>query len=76
MDKKAYIAEEAFMVLHSGEIPEIALHSSLYYLTEDPEGPGLILTAADILPLKQEVVKRYQEIILRDLEPKNRDKGI
>ena len=76
LDKKAYIAEEAFMVLHSGEIPEIALHSSLYYLTEDPEGPGLILTAADILPLKQGVVKRYQEIILRDLDPKNRDKGI
>ena len=76
LDKKAYIAEEAFMVLHSGEIPEIVLHSSLYYLTEDPDGPGLELNADDILPLKQGVVKRYQEIILRDLEPKNRDKGI
>jgi hypothetical protein len=76
LDKNAYIAEEAFMVLHSGEIPEIALHSSLYYLTEDPEGPGLELNADEILPLKQAVVKRYRVIILRDLEPKNRDKGI
>ena len=55
LDKKAYIAEEAFMVLHSGEIPEIALHSSLYYLTEDPDGPGLELNADEILPLKQAV---------------------
>ena len=76
LDKKAYIAEEAFMVLHSGEIPEIVLHSCLYYLTEAPDGPGLEFNADDILPLKQAVVKRYREIILRDLEPKNRDKGI
>lgn len=76
LDKKAYIAEEAFMVLHSGEIPEIVLHSCLYYLTEDPDGPGLELNADEILPLKQAVVKRYREIIIRDLEPKNRDKGI
>jgi hypothetical protein len=76
LDKKAYIAEESFMVMNAGEIPEISLHSSLYYLTEDPDGPGLELDADDILPLKQAVVKRYRAIILRDLEPKNRDKRI
>ena len=64
------------MVLHAGEIPEIALHSSLYYLTEDPDGPGLELDNGDILPLKQAVIKRYRAIILRDLEPENRDKGM
>ena len=75
-NKEAYIAEEVFVVLHSGEIPEVTLHDSLYYLTEDPDGPGLELEAGDMLPLKQAVVKRYREIILRDLDPKNRDKRI
>jgi hypothetical protein len=75
-DKKAHIAEEAFMILHSGEIPEVYLHGSLYYLTEDPEGPGLDLQADDLFPLKQAVGKRYREIILRDLDPGNREKRI
>jgi hypothetical protein len=76
LDKKTYIEEEAFMIEHSGEIPEVAMHSSLYYLGKDPEGPGLRLDADDILSLKQAVVKRYREIILRDLDPENRDKTI
>ena len=75
-DKETYIEEEAFMVLHSGEIPEVTFHSSLYYLTKDPDGPGLELNTDDILPLKQAVVKRYRAIIFRDLEPKNRNKRI
>jgi hypothetical protein len=75
-DRKAYITEEEFTVQHSGEIPEITLHSSLYYLAEDPEGPGLELEADEIFFLKQAVIKRYREIILRDLEPENRDKSI
>jgi len=74
--KRAYIAEEAFIVETSGEIPEVAMHSSIYYLTEDPDGPALQLVSEDILPLKQAVVKRYRKIILRDLDPSNRDKGI
>jgi hypothetical protein len=73
-DKQTHIAEEAFMILHAGEIPEVTFHSSLYYLTEDPDGPGLDLHADDILPLKQAVGKRYRAIILRDLESQNRDK--
>jgi len=75
-DKKKYIEEEAFMIVHSGEIPEVTLQSSLHYLTEDPDGPGLELNGDDIIPLKQAVVKRYRAIILRDLDPGNRDKSI
>ena len=75
-DKKKYIEEEAFMIVHSGEIPEVTLQSSLHYLTEDPEGPGLELNGDDIIPLKQAVVERYRAIILRDLDPGNRDKRI
>lgn len=75
-DKETYITEEALIVLHSGEIPEVAYHGSLYYLTEDPEGPGLELYNDDIFPLKQAVVGRYHTIILRDLDPENRDERI
>jgi hypothetical protein len=75
-EKKTYIEDEVFLVLHSGEIPEISLHSSLYYLTGDPEGPRLELNGEEILPLKEAVVKRYRLIILRDLDPLNRDKRI
>jgi len=74
--KQAHIAEEAFIVETSGEIPEVAMHSSIYYLTEDPDGPALQLDSEDILLLKQAVAKRYRAIILRDLDPGNRDKGI
>ena len=74
--KQTHIAEESFMILHSGEIPEIAFQGSLYFLTEDPDGPVLKLDASDILSLKQSVVERYRAIILRDLDPKNRDKRI
>ena len=75
-DKKKHIDEETFIVRHSGEIPEVAYHGSLYYLTEDSDGPGLLLNSDDIFPLKQAVVKRYRAIILRDIDPENRDKRI
>ena len=75
-NKEALIAEEAFVVFHSGEIPEVTYHESLYYLTEDAEGPGLQLNFDDIIPLKQAVVKRYRTIILRDLDSENRDESI
>ena len=75
-EKKAYLEEELLIVRHSGEIPEVAYHGSLYYLTEDPTGPGIELDTEDTIPLRQAVVERYREIILRDLEPENRDKGL
>ena len=75
-DKEKYIAEEIFVVKHSGEIPEVTFHESLYYLTEDPEGPGLQLNCDDIPSLKQSAVKRYKVIILRDLDSENRHKSL
>ena len=70
------LAEELLIVRHSGEIPEIAFHGSLYYLCEDPAGPRLTLAEADLDLLRQQVVARYREIMLRDLDPKNRDARI
>jgi len=70
------IEEEAFLIKHSGETPEIAYHSSLYFLFEDPEGPGLKKDEVNLYPLKEAVFKRYVKILLRDLKPTNRDKRI
>lgn len=75
-DKKVCIEEEVFVVQHSGEIPEVTLHESIYHLTEDLDGPGLMLDNKDIFYLKQAVISRYRTIILRDLDPANRDKSI
>ncbi len=60
----------------SGEIPEVAMYSSIYYMTEDPDGPNIELHPDDVKDLKIAVIERYQEIILRDLAPENRDKGL
>jgi hypothetical protein len=75
-DKADLLADELLIVRHSGEIPEVALHGSIYYLTQDPDGPVLKLKDEDLAPLKSAVVERYCEIIFRDLEPDNRDKGL
>lgn len=58
---------------HAGEIPEIAYYNSLYYLSDDPQGPGLELAAAELDYLQGQAIARYREILLRDLEPGNRD---
>ena len=70
------LAEELLIVRHSGEIPEIAFRGSLYYLCEDPTGPHLTLSQAEVESLRQQVVARYREILLRDLSPENRDARI
>ncbi|MDO5674244.1 MAG: hypothetical protein Q4G66_04915 [bacterium] len=67
------LEEELLLVRHSGEIPEVALHSSLYYLQEDEEGPQLRLTAEEQQLLEQAAAERYEEIIRRDLNLANRD---
>ncbi|MDA3972309.1 MAG: hypothetical protein PF442_13260, partial [Desulfobulbaceae bacterium] len=54
----------------------VAFNSSLYYLTEDEDGPQLRLTQADLALLKHAVVQRFRVIILRDLQPENRTKSI
>lgn len=68
-----YLADELLIVRHSGEIPEVALHGSLYYLTCAPDGPALVLAESEVRALMGMVVERYREIIRRDLEPANRD---
>lgn len=67
------LEEEWYHVRYSGEIPEVALHSSLFYLTEDPDGPGLNLEAEHVHCLHEAVIDRYYEIIVRDITPENRD---
>lgn len=75
-DLRNLIEEEVFAIGHSGEMPEVALHTSLYYLQEDPEGPRLTVTPEDIQPLKDAVEKRYKRIVMRDLNPRYRDQSI
>lgn len=67
------LEEEWLLVRHSGEIPEVALHASLYYLSEDDKGPRLALTPEEIRLLEEAALTRYREIILRDLDVSNRD---
>lgn len=75
--KEIYLEDEVFIIEDAGgEMPEVAMHGSLYFLCSDPEGPGLSLEKQDRLPLKKAVINRYQTIILRDLQPENRKKSI
>jgi len=73
-EKAALLEEEAFLIRQDGgEIPEVAMHGAIYFLTEDDDGPGLELRKRDLDLLKQAVVERYRVIIRRDLDPANRD---
>ena len=72
-DREFFLEEEWVLVRNSGEIPEVALHASFHYLCEDTEGPQLVLTVEEKVVLHQAALARYEEIILRDLDPKNRD---
>ena len=71
--RQELLENEWFVVRHSGEIPEIALHSAFHYLTEDLNGPRLQLSAEEIHSLQEAAATRYQEIILRDLCYENRE---
>jgi hypothetical protein len=71
--RQELLENEWFVVRHSGEIPEIALHSAFYYLTEDLNGPRLQLSIEEIHSLQDAAATRYQEIILRDLCYENRN---
>ncbi len=71
-ERELILEEEWLMVRDSGEIPEIALHSTLHYLCHDPEGPRIALSAEELDTLYSAVGQRYLEIILRDLIPDTR----
>ena len=75
-DKENILSEEAFLILKSGEVPEVAYYGSIHYLTEDPEGPHLNIEPRDLISLEEAVAQRYRTIILRDLMPENRDKSL
>lgn len=75
-DKESYLCDEVLILRDSGEIPEIAYHAALYYLSEDQEGPHLTLDARDRARLREPVLERFRGIILRDLDPGNRQKRI
>jgi hypothetical protein len=70
------VENEWYHVRYSGETPEIALHSSFYFIMEDPSGPGLILTDEEKAYLLEAARDRYCEIVVRDILPGNRDSSI
>ena len=73
-DKRAaFLEDELLMVRQSGEIPAVAFHGALHYLSVDQEGPGLVLRASERFALAAQAVGRFREILLRDLLPVNRD---
>lgn len=71
-DRQSILEDELLLVRNSGEIPEIALHASLYYLTGDEDGPKLVLGDEEREALYSAALERAREIVLRDLEPRNR----
>ncbi len=70
------IADEVLIIETSGEMPVVAYHGSIYYLTFDPEGPRLFLADEYSLKLKKAVIEGFRRIIARDLALENRDKGL
>ncbi len=75
-ERREILADEWLMVRHSGEIPEITFHATLYYLTEEKNGPGLKLRDSELSTLKEAALERYHEIILRDISVENYHKTI
>ena len=76
MQKEDLLTDEVLIIEESGEMPEVAYHGAIYYLTKDSEGPKLTLKTEDHLPLKKAVIQRYQTIMIRDLTPDNRTKSL
>lgn len=74
-DRQELLDNEWHVVRDSGEIPEVAYHSSLYYLTVDDNGPHLQLSDEEIDRLLDAARARYRDIILRDMRPENRGKS-
>ncbi len=67
-DAAALLEEEWYLVRDSGELPETAFHSSIYYLTAAADGPRLRLDKTQRHTLFQAAALRFIEIILRDLD--------
>jgi hypothetical protein len=70
-DVEELVENEWYIVRNSGEIPEIAYNSSIYYLTRAASGPSLQLSVKQLKMLKDAATERYLEIVLRDLDHSN-----
>jgi len=68
--------DEWYIVRYSGEIPEIALNSALYFLTQSKDGPQLTLDERQIEILKRAALDRFSEIVTRDLLHNNHKKSM
>ena len=66
--------DEWYLVRHSGETPEIALHSAIYFLTRAKDGPHAVLDSEQLDMLLGAATTRFAEIILRDLLHANHGK--
>lgn len=75
-DESELIDNEWYIVRYSGEIPEIAYNSAIYFLTRASDGPQIILRELHLNHLQQAAIDRYEEIILRDLLHENVGKSI
>lgn len=75
-EREELLVDEQLIVRHSGELPEVALHASLYYLSQDPGGPGVKLSQDEKAGLEDAAMERFREIILRDLNPMFRNLSI
>lgn len=70
------VEDEWYVVRHSGEIPEIALHAALHYLSEAGDGPRLQLSRQEIRHLQRAAALRFREIVRRDMLRENLGKPI
>ena len=75
-DRDSLIEDEEFAIGHSGEMPEVAFHTALHFLQEDPDGPGITVSPEDMGRLKRAVERRYRRILMRDLNPRYRNHSI
>lgn len=67
-DLEQLLEDEWYIVRYSGEIPEIAYNSALYYLTRAKDGPAVTLSSVQLQMLKNAAIDRFREIILRDID--------
>lgn len=65
------LEQEWYIVRNSGETPEIALHSSLYYLTRGHDGPNIEVSNEQIAVLQHAASERFEDIIFRDIDVRN-----
>lgn len=65
------IENEYYVVRHSGETPEIAYNSAIYFLERAKDGPKIELTRTQQELLQAAAVERCEEIIVRDMYHEN-----